>query len=192
MKVQDLVLHTRTCRRFYQDTAISLGTLTQFVDLGRLSTSGGNFQPLRYILSSDPETNALIFPHLAWAMHLKHWKGPAEGERPSAYVVLLKDTEVGVKSTCDHAIAAHSILLGATEEGLAGCMIAGVNRKGLAEALDIPDRYEILLVVALGKPRERIVVEDIGPGEDTRYWRDDAGVHHVPKRRLEDVIIGRW
>lgn len=188
--LRDLVLSNRSYRRFYQDKAISLETLRELVDLGRLSASGANRQPLKYILSCEPERNALIFPLLAWAGYLKEWGGPQEGERPAAYIVVLGDTNITQSFGCDHGIAAQSIMLGATEKGLGGCMIASVKRDALREVLGIDPRYEILLVLALGKPREKVVLDPLGPEGDIKYWRDAEGVHHVPKRALEDVIVG--
>jgi len=186
----DLIRANRCRRRFYQDVPIKMETLRELVNLARLSASAGNAQPLKYILSCDPAKNALIFPHLVWATHLRNWPGPEEGERPAAYIIILGDRDISPSVGCDHGIAAQSILLGATEMGLGGCIIGSVHRSALREALDIPSRYDILLVLALGKPKEKVVIETIGPDGSTRYWRDGNGVHHVPKRRLEDIIIG--
>ncbi len=187
--IKDLVVKNRSRRRFYEDTAIGLETLRELVDLARLSPSGSNLQSLKYILSQGPQKNALIFPHLRWAGYLKDWPGPEEGERPSAYIVILGDTRISQSFGCNHGIAAQSILLGATEKGLAGCMIGSVE-KGLRQALDIPLRYQILLVLALGKAKERVVIESVGPSGDIKYWRDSEGIHHVPKRSLDEIIIG--
>jgi nitroreductase len=188
--MRDLTLRNRSYRRFYQEVDIKLETLQELVDLARLSASAANMQPLKYILSCHTEKNSLIFSHLAWARYLKDWSGPCEGERPSAYIIILGDTEISRSFGCDHGIAAQSILLGATEKGLGGCMIAAIKREGLCKVLEIPPRYEILLVVALGKPKETVVVETVGPSGDIKYWRDSKGVHHVPKRLLDDIIIG--
>lgn len=188
--IKELVLRNRSYRRFYQDVAVSLETLQELVDLGRLSASGANKQPLKYTLSCDPQTNALIFPNLGWAGYLKDWPGPEEGERPSAYIVILNDKTVGGPG-CDHGIAAQSILLGATERGLGGCIIATIRKPEVSRILAIPEQCEILLVLALGKPRETVVIEPVGPDGDIRYWRDEQGVHHVPKRLLGEIIIGR-
>ena len=188
--IRDLITRNRSYRRFYQEAVIEHETLSELVDLARLSASAANMQPLRYILSCDPEKNALIFPHLAWAGYLKDWPGPSEGERPSAYIIILGDTEITQSFGCDHGIAAQSILLGATEKGLGGCIIAAVQRDKLCQALKIPPRYEILLVLALGKPRETVVVETVGADGDIKYWRDSEGTHHVPKRLLDEIIIG--
>lgn len=188
--IRDLISKNRSYRRFYEEVDITLETLKELVDLGRHSASAKNFQPLKYILSSDRRKNSLILPHLVWARFLTDWPGPSEGERPSAYIIILGDTEISRFWDYDAGIAAQSILLGATEKALGGCMIANINREGLRKALEIPQRYEILLVLALGKPKENVVIETVGPDGNTRYWRDSAGVHHVPKRPLEEVIIG--
>jgi nitroreductase len=186
----DLVLKNRSYRRFYEEVDITLLTLRELVDLARLSASAMNVQPLKYILSCDRERNSLVFPHLVWARFLTNWPGPFEGERPSAYIIILGDSEISRFWDYDAGIAAQSILLGATGKGLGGCMIANIHKEGLRKALAIPSRYEILLVLALGKPKEKVVIETVGPDGNTRYWRDSEGVHHVPKRPLDEIIIG--
>ena len=187
--MRDLVLKNRSYRRFYQAVPVELETLRQLVDLARLSASSGNTQPLKYILSCDPDKNALIFSCLGWAAYLKDWPGPAEGERPSAYIIILGDTEIAKSFGCNHGIAAQSILLGATEKGLGGCIIGSIKKPELAQALNISPRFEILLVLALGKPQETVVLEAVGPEGDIKYWRDSEGKHHVPKRPLDEIII---
>ena len=189
--IRDLILRNRTYRRFYQEVAIEFETLRELVDLARLSASGANWQPLKYILSCDPQKNVLIFPCLGWAGHLKDWPGPSEGERPSAYIIILGDTEIRQSFGCDHGIAAQSILLGAREKGLGGCMHGSVKKDELSRALGILPRYEILLVLSLGKSKETVVIDDVEPDGDIKYWRDSDSVHHVPKRSLNDIIIGQ-
>jgi len=188
--IRDLIVKNRSYRRFYEEVDIKLETLRELVDLARLSASAANMQPLKYILSCQPGKNSQIFSHLAWAAYLKDWPGPCEGERPAAYIIILGDTEISRSWDYDAGIAAQSILLGATEKGLGGCMIASVQKQGLRAALGIPPRYEILLVLAVGKPKETVVIETVGPDGDIRYWRDNQEVHHVPKRPLDDIIIG--
>ena len=188
--LRDLILKNRSYRRFNEEVDIKLDALRELVDLARLSASAKNVQPLKYMLSCDRHKNSLIFPHLVWARFLTNWPGPSEGERPSAYVIILGDTEIGRFWDYDAGIAAQSILLGATEKGLGGCMIANIGREGLRKALNIPARYELLLVLALGKPKEKGVLETVGASGDTKYWRDSEGVHHVPKRPLDETIIG--
>lgn len=187
--IGEIVKANRSYRRFFEDKPIDAGTLKSLADLGRLSPSAMNLQPLKYLLSVDERLNGRIFPALGWAGYLKDWPGPAEGERPSAYIVILGDREISREFGCDHGIAAQSIMLGAVEKGLVGCMISCIDRKTLRRALDLPERYEILMVLALGYPRERVVLEEVGADGDVRYWRDSERVHHVPKRPLSEVII---
>jgi nitroreductase len=187
--LRDLVVATRTYRRFDQSVAIDRATLEELVDLGRLSASGGNAQPLKYALACDGEMNAAIFPHLAWAGFLADWDGPAEGERPAGYIVILGDTEILQDYGVDHGIAAQSIALGATERGLGVCMIGSIQREGLREVMGIDERYRILLVLAVGKPAETVVIDDLPADGNACYYRDADSVHHVPKRMLDDVIV---
>lgn len=187
--IRDLIIKNRSYRRFYQDAAIEKQTLRDLVDLARLSASAGNLQSLKYILSCEPEKNASIFQHLRWAAYLKDWPGPAEGERPAGFIVILGDTSISKNFYCDHGIAAQSILLGATEKGLGGCIFASIDRDGLKKTLGIDDKFVILLVLALGKPKEKVVLEKVGLQGDIKYWRDSSAVHHVPKRSIDEIII---
>lgn len=188
--IKDLIKQNRTCRRFYQDVPVTRETLEELVDLARCSASASNIQPLKYILCNDPKKNALVFRQLGFAGRLRDWPGPVEGERPAAYIIMLLDTEISKNPWCDHGIAAQSILLGAREKGFAGCMHGSVKKEAVMEAFKIPPRYEILLVISLGKPREEVVLEDVAPGGDIAYYRDANQVHHVPKRPLSEIIIG--
>jgi nitroreductase len=184
-----LVVVNRSYRRFKQSHQISFKDLLRLVNLARLSASGANLQPLKYILSFTEEQNGLIFPTLSWAGYLKDWAGPVEGEKPSAYIIVLGDTEIGNGFQYDTGIACQSILLGAAERGLGGCIIGSIKRDKLREDLTIPEHYEILLVIALGKPTEKVVVTELEPDGDIKYWRDEKDIHHVPKRRLVDLIL---
>lgn len=187
--ISELVEANRSCRRFYEDHPVELKTLEELVDLARLSASGGNLQPLKYILACQPDVNAQIFSCLAWAGYLKDWPGPEPGERPSGYIVILGDTTITKEFNVDHGIAGQSMLLGAREKGLAGCMLGSINRKDLRPMLNIESHLKILLVLAIGKPKEEIVIEPVGPDGNIRYWRDAEAVHHVPKRALTDLIV---
>lgn len=189
MTLKDLVLQSRSFRRFDETFTISGDTLRELVGLAQYAPTGSNNQPLKFWLSNSLEMNAAIFPNLAWAGALKEWEGPAAGERPSAYMIILGDTAIKKNFGVDHGIAAQTIMLGAAEKGLGGCMLASVKREGLRKALQIPERYQILLVLALGKPAETVVTEPLGEDTSTTYYRDADDVHHVPKRGLDELIV---
>jgi len=185
----ELIAKNRSYRRFYEERPVSCGTLWELVELARLCPSAGNLQPLKYVLSCERQRNAVIFRYLRWAGYLQDWAGPEPGERPAAYIVMLGDRRISRSFECDAGIAAQSIMLGATERGLGGCMIANVDREGLRRELRIAEHFEIVLVIALGRPKGKVVVEAVGEDGDIRYWRDRQGIHHVPKRALEDLIV---
>lgn len=186
---KDMVEKNRSYRRFYEEHEINRDTLEELVDLARLSPSARNVQAIRYILVCDREQNAEVYPNLAWAGYLKDWNGPESGERPSGYIVMLGDKRLSNNFDWDTGIFAQTMLLGATEKGLGGCMIGSINRPKLKSLLNIGDNHEILLVLALGKPKEPVVIEPVKEDGDIKYWNDENGVHHVPKRSLEDLII---
>ncbi len=187
--LKELIKKNRSYRRFYQDERIDKSTLLELIDLARLSSSGRNIQALKYILSYDRETNEKVFKNLRWAGYLKDWKGPEEGEKPSAYIIMLLDLELADNCYWDHGIAAQSILLGATEMGFGGCMFGSIDKVNLRKDSNIDDKYKVLMVIALGKPKENVILDEIGEDGDIEYWRDEDNNHHVPKRKLEDLII---
>lgn len=192
MAFVDLVKNNRSFRRFDQSVEIGTDTLKQLLDLARCSASAANLQPLKYLLSSDEAMNKKIFECLVWAAYLKDWKGPEPGEQPSAYIVVLGDKSITENFRCDYGIAAQTIMLGAREMGLGGCMLAAINHKKLRPLLNIAPEHEVLLVIALGKPVEKVVLKDVGGDGNIRYWRDSNGVHHVPKRSLDEIIVATY
>lgn len=189
MVLKDLVAKSRSYRRFYEEP-ISVETLKELVALARITPSTANSQALKYRLVYVTEENAKVFQTLRWAGALPDWDGPEEGERPSAYIIILCDQTLGKNKMTDDGIVAQTILLGAAEKGLGGCILANVKRDELAETLRIDTkRFTIDLVLALGKPKETIVLVDLPENGDTRYYRDKEQVHYVPKRSLEDLIV---
>ena len=187
--IREVIIKNRSVRRFKENESIFKETLQDLIDLARLSPSAANKQPLKYIISNEPERNAKIFKHLAWAGYLTDWKGPEDGERPSAYIIICSDKRIAKEDiNCDHGIAAQSILLGAVELGYNGCIIASVKRKELCSKLAIPDEFNVLLVLALGVANELVQIEPMDEEHGIKYWRDDNNVHHVPKRSLDEVI----
>jgi nitroreductase len=189
MTLEELLTRNRSYRRFHEDQPLEEKTLVGLVELARRCPSAANRQPLKYLISWEPERNAAIFAHLRWAAALKDWPGPAEGERPTGYVVILGDTRISKNFYCDDGIVAQSMLLAAAEQGLGGCMVGSIDRDGLRGTLSIPDHYQILLAIALGKPAETVVLEMDQSPDQLPYWRDAEGVHHVPKRALTELLV---
>ena len=189
---KDLVYQNRSFRRFDESQAITRETLRELVDLARCSASGGNRQPLKYILSCEPERNEQIFQLINLARPNREIRHPPEGERPTGYIIILGDKEIRENSTPDQGIAAQSITLGAREKGLGCCMVGMIRRDKMMETLKIPPHYQILLVIAIGKPAEEVKMEGLRDDGTTAFYWDDQGVFHVPKRSLDDIIIASY
>ncbi|HPF51570.1 MAG TPA: nitroreductase family protein [Draconibacterium sp.] len=185
--IRDLITKNRSYRRFNHQIKINTDQILKWIDLTRLSASGRNNQLLKYIVVTEEVLCAKIFPLLGWAGYLENWKGPAENERPVAYVIVLKDYSISDNHYCDDGIAMQSLLLGAVEDGYGGCIIGSVNKRKLAKLLQIEDKLEVLWLVALGKPSETVVLDQADG--DIKYWRDADDVHHVPKRPLKEIVL---
>ena len=186
--IREIVERNRSYRRFVESQRISYDFLEGIVDLARLSPSSRNQQAIKFKIVSDQEGCNLLFPTLAWAGYITDWNGPGKGERPAGYIIMLGDKNLGTSFSVDLGISAQSIMLGAVEGGYGGCMIASIQRDKLRKLFSIDENFEILLVLALGKPAEKVFIEDIKDG-NIRYWRDENDRHHVPKRLLTDLIV---
>lgn len=182
----------RSVRRFQEEKIISYETLEELVSLVRFCASGRNLQPLRYRIVDSAEELDRVFPLLSWAGYLSDWDGPARGERPVAYLVQCLDTRLTKNCLCDDGLQLQAITLGASARGLGACIIKSFNKEALAEALSLTDIFVPLYVLALGYPKEKVIIEDIDTIDDSiKYYRTPDGVHHVPKRVVRDLIINR-
>lgn len=189
--LKETIKKNRSYRRFNQDFDIGRENLLSLVELAIMSPSAANLQPLKYVLVNTPEKNESVFATLSWAGYLQDWPGPEDGEKPSAYIIIMGDTEINnAYFQVDAGIACQSMLLGAVDQGLGGCILGSIDRGKLKQSLSIPDRYNVLYIVALGKPEEKVVLEPLAQSGDIKYYRDSKQIHHVPKRALDEVILG--
>lgn len=189
MTFRDLVTRSRSIRRFDESSGIAEETLRELIELACYIPSAGNRQSLRYLPVTGSDMIDKVFPCLKWAGYLEDWPGPEPGERPPACLVVLCRKEDAADAICDSGIAAQTIMLGAAEKGLGSCIIASIDRDRLASGLGISDSWEVLLLIALGLPAETVVIDQIDAGGDIRYWRDRYGIHHVPKRKVEELMV---
>lgn len=191
-KLKELMRRNRTVRKFKEDVEVTRRTLVELVALTRYCASGRNAQPLRYVAVNDAETKERVFPLLKWAGYYTDWDGPEEGERPAAYLIQCLDTHYGEDCLCDDGLQLEAITLGLTSLGLCGCIIKAFNAPRLSEVLNIDSRYKPRYVLAIGKPAEEVRLEDMDGTDDAdfKYFRTADGVHHVPKRPLDEILIG--
>lgn len=185
--LRELVEKNRSYRRFCEEKTIDRCDLEEFINISRMTPSGANRQLTRYMISNTKDENALIFSCLRWAAYYKDWDGPEEGERPSAYIIMLLPEKA--EAMWDEGIKGQTILLAAAEKGIGGCFIGNIDKNLLMEKLSIPNGYKVDLVIALGYPNENVILHDVSAEDDIKYYRDKDGNQHVPKIKLEDLII---
>ena len=186
--LKQLVLKNRSYRKFRADKYVSLDTLESLIDLARITPSSKNFQPLKYILVDSRQDGDHVFDSLGWAKHLSNWDGPNPSERPPAYIIMLLDKNLNQEANIDAGISAQTILLGATEMGLGGCIIRTVDREKLNTYFNLPKHLEIILVIAIGEPNQEVKLIEISDETQSNYFEKD-GVHFVPKRSLKHITF---
>ncbi|AVM48217.1 nitroreductase [Mogibacterium diversum] len=194
MVIKDLIKKNRSVRGYDNSRDVTIEELREMVDCARLSASSVNMQPLKYILVNTVDGKARVLKQVSFAAKLSTLKLPHRGSEPMAYIVICQDEQISKSETGflrDVGIVAQSITLAATELGLGACMLGYFSPDKLRQALDLSENLKPLLVISLGKSVEDIRIVEIEEGESTDYYRDEAGIHYVPKRKLDDVIITR-
>lgn len=190
--MKDIIEKTRSFRRFDQSRVIDPATLKELIDLARIGGSARNCQPWQYSIITGAKACAKVFPYLGWAGYLSDWKGPEPGEQPNTYILCLLNQDWlkgnAMEAQFDLGVATQNLLLGAMERGIGGCRIGAFNPK-LADIFNLPSYVSLDLVIALGYPKEQVVIETCRDAGDIKYWRDDNNIHHVPKRELNDIIV---
>jgi hypothetical protein len=186
---KESLLSNRSYRRFDSSRRVEPSVLTELVDLTRYCASGMNKQPLRYRIVLEPEECDRVFPLLKWAGFLKDWDGPEAGERPVAYIVQCLDMNCSpTLGFCDDGLQLQTMTTGLNLLGLGGCIIKSFQAAALSAALELPECMSPRHVLAIGYPAEKVVLENMVEN-DYKYWRDKEGVHHVPKRSLDEILI---
>lgn len=188
---KELVKKSRSYRRFDSSIPIPYENLVDIVDIARLTPSAHNQQAMRFLITNTPTENEKVFSTLKWAGMFKDWHGPITVEQPTAYIILLRDKSLAKRVWYDDGIVAQTVALAAVEKGYGTCMLQNCAFNELFKLLNIDkDKYVFSLVIAIGVPVEEVVIEDV-ENNDVTYYRDEANVHHVPKRKLEDVLVNK-
>jgi nitroreductase len=185
--IYEKIISRRTIRKYVQKE-VPEEVLLKCVEAARLSPSAANLQPLKYVIVNNQKLLKEVFSTLSWAGYLPNYQ-PSDEEMPRAYIIILLDKKIRQNPGHDAGIASVSISMVAYEESLGSCILGAVDREKLRQALNIPDNLDIVLVVALGYPAENPVLDKMGE-KDIKYWLDEKGILHVPKRDLQDIV--KW
>lgn len=187
--IKNLVENNRSYRKYNNSKKVETANIVDLIDLARITPSSKNRQPLLYQIINNEDDTDKVFSCLKFALHLTDWDGPTKSEQPAAYIIMLIDKDKNISADIDAGIASQTILLAAAEQELGGCIVRSVDRKKLRGIYNYPDNHEIVLVIAIGYPTQNVVLTEIDDDESTNYYEDENGVHYVPKRKLEDIII---
>lgn len=182
-----LLMKNRSYRGYDNNYVVRPDQLRRIISVNTKIPSARNSQLLRFRPITHEEAEKVV-PFIRLGGALKDLKLPFEGQEPRAFVVICSATP-----TPDHyvyidlGISAQSMLLQAVEIGLGGICIGAFDKAKVKESLELP--YEPLLVVAIGKPNEKIELVEIHEDENKNYWRNEQGTHFVPKVALDELII---
>jgi nitroreductase len=186
MSLYDLILSRRSIRQFRSEP-IPRDVLTDIVNAGRLAPSAANRQPLEFIVVDEESKKEEIYPCLKWAGYIAPEGNPKPGQEPQAYIVVIVNSEIRDKGfEWDSGAAIENMILAAWEKEIGSCWIISMDKARVQELLGLPESYKVDSVLALGYPAETPVIEDMA--DSVKYWKDEKGRLHVPKRKLEDVI----
>lgn len=190
--IKELVKKSRSYRGYDRSRKITREELLEFIDCARFCPSSVNMQPLKFAPVCEPGMVDKVQSVTGWAKGLPGVTLPHKGKEPVAFIVICLDTSIDDKTPRylrDAAACAQTMLLAAVEKDLGGCMIGSFDAGKVKEYLSLPDHVAPMLVVAFGKPDEKVKIVEIDPGDSVTYYRDDEDTHYVPKRKLKDIII---
>jgi len=187
MGIYEAIISRRTIRKFDQKK-IDPEILKKIVNAGRLAPSAANLQPLEYLIIDDEDLKKKIFPNIAWAGYIKPEGDPGEDERPAVYIIILADKKINPAPERDIGASVENMNLVAEEEGMGCCWIAAFKKKEINSINSVPSNLSAELILAVGYPLEKPVTEDIEKDYSIKYYKDEFGILHVPKRRLEDIL----
>lgn len=183
----DIVEKTRSVRRFHQDKKVTTDQLRHLVEVARITASARNSQPLKYVIINNANLCEQLLNATGWAGSLPDGK-PKEGEKPTGYIVIFHDKNISQGSLWDQGIVSYAMMMAATEMGLGGCIIATIFRDKMPD-LGVEENLEPVLVLSLGYPNEQIKIVGVTDGA-TKYYRDENRVHYVPKRSMDEILVG--
>lgn len=187
--LKDLILQNRSYRRFNAKRKIEKHEVIELIDLARVTASSKNRQPLKYKIITESDELDFVFEQLNWAWYLRDWKGPTKDERPTAYVIVFLDKTLNDNAFIDVGIASQTILLGAVEKGLGGCIVRTVNRFKINNHFNFPENLDLIQIIALGEPAQKVEIVDVKDSGNIEYFENEEKHHFVPKRSLKEIVI---
>lgn len=187
VNLESLMERNRSYRGYDKSFEVKREMLERIVAVNTKIASAKNQQVLRFKLVTRETGAEHIIQNMKLGGLLPELHLPFPGTEPEAFIIICSTIPENKFVDIDLGIAAQSMLLKATEMGLNGIMIGAFNKAKVTEAFLLP--YEPLLILAIGKGKERIKLKTIGPEDDKAYYRDEKGTQFVPKLTIEALIL---
>ena len=188
---ESLVRNNRSYRSFDRSVPVTREQIVHWLTCVRMSPSARNLQMLKFKPVTDADTCARLISLTRWAGALQQMQFPPKGHEPTAFLVICADLSIAncsENTLIDVGIAAQTFLLAATEEAYGGCMFRSFSADAVRECLGLSASLVPVLVIALGKPDETVKLVELPESASINYYREN-GVHCVPKRSLDDLVI---
>lgn len=152
----ELVLRRQSDRK-YTDKPVENEQLERIITAGRMSPSACNAQPWKFIAVTDPE----LIEEIGNASTERLTGMNSFVNQASALLVIVRErpnfsSRIGGKikkkdySHYDIGIAAGTMCLQATAEGLGSCIVGWFDEKAVRKTLSIPASKRIELLITLG------------------------------------------
>ncbi len=186
MDTYKTIISRRTIRKFKQEP-ISESILEKILEAARLAPSASNLQPCEFIVVNEQKLRDDLFTALKWAGYIAPKGNPAFDERALTYIIVITDTKRSPSwGIIDAASAIENMSLTAWNEGVGSAWLGAIDKDKIRSMLRVPDNYNVDFVLALGYPKEKPVIEECKG--DIKYWKDEKGTLHVPKKSLKNIV----
>jgi len=130
--------------RSYEQKTIPSEILSRVLEAGRAAPSASNNQPWHFIVVRDQEKRKILSNRMFTRFLAE---SPVVivgcGEKNRRYHVV------------DVSIAMQQMVIAATSEGLGTCWIGDFNEETVRTMLKIPEKYNIICLLAMGYPKEK-------------------------------------
>ena len=185
VSLQSLLTKNRSTRGFDTSFKVREDQLHRIIEVATLCPSARNQQVLRFRPVLGDEAT-VVLGHIRLGGALPELHLPFAGTEPNAFIVICSTVEESKYVDIDLGIVAQSMLLQAVEIGLGGICIGAFDREPIKEALNL--KYEPILVLAIGRPNEHILLKECREGDSLTYYRE-GDTHYVPKLSINDLIL---
>lgn len=183
----DKLLHLNRSYRGYDTShVVHPRQMDAIVAVNTLLASGGNAQHLRFHIVTKGDGSDTVLKHVRMGAALPELNLPFPGTEPEAFVVVCSTCDENPILDIDLGISLQSMLLKSVDLGLGGLIIRNFDRDAIRNELGLP--LQVVAVLAIGKPAEKVELVTVHQGDELKYYREN-GVHKVPKLAVEDLLI---